>query len=532
MKERPHAAAWRITRIYLIMGCLWILLSDRIVELLAADTAAFRTLSHIKGWLYVGATAALLYTLIKSYLCELETAQHRALQGYHELAAAHQALEDANMKLEEHQEQLRRMAHHDHLTGLPNRRALFQTLSDVLSQEGSCGAVFFTDLDNFKYINDSIGHVAGDELLTRISMRLQEALSPAWHIFRLGGDEFILVLPEAKPLDVEEHARKLHALMGEPFSLKEATVHVTCSTGIALYPAHGNTPENLIKRADIALNRAKDEPASSFAVFDESMEEAMKERLELDQALRMALKKREFTLLYQPQYELATGRISGFEALLRWTRDDGSTVSPAKFIPIAEQSGVIVNIGKWVLSNACRFLRKLHELGYTHLTMSVNVSVLELIHPGYVDKATEIVRSQGLSPQDIELEITESALMESNGLAEAQLFLLKDRGFGIALDDFGTGYSSLNYLRKLPITTLKIDKDFIAAINSSEELSLVGEMIKIGKMMGISVIAEGVEDHSQVEFLTQHHCDKIQGFLFSKPVPEAEAIAKLQAPTA
>lgn len=529
MHQQPHTTAWRITRLYLIIGSLWILLSDRIVELFAADTATFRTLSHIKGWLYVCATALLFYKLIKSSFYEIETARHRALQSYKELAAAHEALAEAKTALEAHQDQLRYMAHHDHLTGLPNRRALFQTLAEILAQGNSCGGLFFTDLDNFKYINDSIGHAIGDELLARIGERLREALSPRWQVFRLSGDEFVLLLPDVKAHEVEEYARTLHDVIGDPFVLSETTVHVTFSTGIALYPIHGTTPETLLKRADTALNRAKEVRVNSFAVFDESMEQAIKERLELDQALRRALKNEEFALFYQPQYELTSGKICGFEALLRWVRPDGIVVPPHKFIPVAEQSGEIIAIGEWVLTKACGFLQELRGMGYNRLTVSVNVSVLELVRPDYVDKVTRIVQAHNLAPQDVELEITESALMESSGLAEGQVALLRARGFGIALDDFGTGYSSLNYLRKLPISTLKIDRGFIADIKTDEELSLVGEMIKIGKMMGMCVVAEGVEDISQVEFLAKHQCDKVQGFLYCKPVPEGEAVAKLRA---
>lgn len=529
MTKRPTDAAWRITRIYLVIGCLWILLSDRIVGYFVKDVAVYSTVSHIKGWLYVGATAALFYRLIRSSLFELDTAQQRALRGYHELAATHQALAQANQALEEHQEQLRHMALHDHLTGLPNRRALFTALSATLAGPEGSGAVFFTDLDNFKYINDSVGHIVGDELLTAISVRLREALTPRWQVFRLGGDEFVLLLTDVQAEEIDQYARQLHDVFTEPFVLSEATVHVTISTGIALYPAHGTTPETLLKRADTALNRAKEVRANSYAVFDEAMETAIKERLELDQALRRALKGNELFLHYQPQYMLATGQICGFEALLRWNCPERGIVPPAKFIPIAEQTGQIVPLGEWVLTNACGFLADLHAMGHRGQIMAVNVSVLELVRPDYVDKVTQIVAAHNLPPHCLELEITESALMESNGLAEGQLDLLRARGFRIALDDFGTGYSSLNYLRKLPITTLKIDRDFTAAIDSKAELSLVGEMIRIGKMMGLSVVAEGVENERQAAFLAEHQCDKAQGFLFSAPVAPEEAVAKLRA---
>jgi diguanylate cyclase (GGDEF)-like protein len=497
---RPHMTAWRITRIYLIIGSLWILFSDRVVEMLVADTTTFRTISHIKGWLYVWATATLFYRLIKASFDELDAAQR----------------------------QLRHMALHDHLTDLPNRRALFQTLEDVLSDKGSHGVLFFTDLDNFKYINDSFGHDIGDELLTSLSVRLRQRLGSEWELFRLGGDEFVLLLKGVPEEKVEEYTKTLHDLIGEPFSLPAATVQVTCSTGIALYPKHGATAELLLKRADTAMNRAKEQRANSFAIFHESMEQAIVERLELDQALRTALVNNEFVLVYQPQYDLVSGNICGFEALLRWNRPDVCPISPSQFIPIAEQSGVIVEIGEWVLKSACQFLREVHALGHTEFTVSVNVSALELISPSYVDKVTRIVRDSELLPEHIELEITESTLMESNGLAESQLALLRARGFRIALDDFGTGYSSLNYLRRLPISTLKIDRSFLSDIASSEHQALVAEMIKIGKLMGVSVVAEGVEHPAQVEFLTEHQCDKVQGFLFCRPISQDELLEKLK----
>lgn len=527
--DGARRVSWRITRIYLIIGSVWILFSDQVTEFFVTDTSAFRVVSIAKGWAYVAVTAFVLYSLIKASLEKTAQAQSEVIRGYEELAEANEKLATANADLLSHQEQLRHLALHDDLTGLPNRMALYEELEVLLSNPHVQGALLFLDVDNFKYINDSMGHAIGDELLSGIAKRLIERLTGNWQLFRLGGDEYVLLVKDCDKEEILDFALSLHEAMSDPFELTTAVVQVSACTGIAFYPEHGSDSETLVKHADIAMYRAKGKGSNSFVVFDESMKSAVGERLLIDQALRGALKHQELSVLYQPQYEIETQRICGFEALLRWNSPELGSIPPDRFIPLAEQSGLIIPIGTWVLQQACQFIKGLHERGFADLRVSVNVSVVQMRQPDFVDRVLQILKDTKLDPTYLEIEITESMLMESDDRIESKIRDLKSRGIGIALDDFGTGYSSLDYLRKLPITTLKIDKDFIDDLDHPQTGILVAGVIGVGKVMGMYVLAEGVETSEQLKFLASEGCHRFQGYLYSKPIPAHEALSKLEA---
>lgn len=383
-------------------------------------------------------------------------------------------------------------------------------------------AVLILDIDNFKYINDTMGHSFGDQLLVKVCSHLENLLGGDSTIYKLGGDSFVIVYQGFSELvQAEKLGIRLLKSFKSPFEIADSSLFITTSIGAAFYPGHGNNADELLKNADIALYKAKATGKNRIVFYNKPMDEVFLERVYIEKNLRTALMNNEFELYYQPQLDIHRKRISGFEALIRWNSPELGFVSPLRFISIAEDTHMIIAIGEWVLRNSCIYLSKLHQQGYKDLTVSVNISMIQLIQEDFIDMVMEALKQAKLEPRDLELEITESTLMESYEIVKGKLNILKDKGVQIALDDFGKGYSSLNYLRHLPISTLKIDKSFIDTIGSgNRDEYIVGLMVDIGKTMGLSVVAEGVEIREQLDYLKNSNCDKIQGYLFSKPVPE------------
>jgi diguanylate cyclase (GGDEF)-like protein len=387
-------------------------------------------------------------------------------------------------------------------------------------------ALFFIDADNFKYINDSMGHYFGDLLIAKLGKRLGSLGAENANMYRLGGDEFIILLEECESLDeIGRQADNIIKAAEQPYNIAGITVNTTVSVGVAIYPDAVADKHELMKAADIAMYRAKEEGKDKYVYYNKAMEAAVIERMNIEKNLRTALERNEFTLNYQPQVDIATRRIVGFEALLRWNSPELGFVSPLKFIKVAEDIQIINPLGIWVLENACRFLRELQQQGYLDYKMSVNISVVQVMKDDFVDRVMQTIHSFEIDPKYIELEITETVLAESFDTICEKLDLLRQNGVGIALDDFGKGYSSLNYLNRLPITTLKIDKVFIDHIEKEKSSkSLVRMIVMVGKEMGLSMVAEGVETKEQLEYLEEIDCDNIQGYLFYKPVSEEQAI--------
>lgn len=434
--------------------------------------------------------------------------------------------------LKEYEHKLKYLAYHDQLTGLENRFALNERLSHLISQNSNEKyALLYIDIDDFKYVNDSMGHKFGDMLLVKICQRLLESRLPNSTVYRIGGDEFIVLVENyARQENIERFAINILKSFKPCFEVTGINIYTTASIGVSTYPDHGNGIDELLKNADIAVYKAKESGKNRIVFYNTPMNVEITERAVIEKHLRNALDNGEFELNYQPQLDIKSGKISGFEALLRWRSPELGSVSPLKFIGVAEATHMIVPIGEWVLRQSCQFLRDIEKKGYQDLIISVNISMIQLLHEDFAHMVIDIIEEAGLNPRQVELEITESILMESYEVIAGKLKLLRARGVKIALDDFGKGYSSLNYLKSLPITTLKIDKSFIDTIsNRSKDKSLTDLIVKIGRSMDLCVVAEGVETQEQMDYLVKHKCHRIQGYLFSKPVPQSEVIKKLEA---
>ncbi|WP_025691792.1 EAL domain-containing protein [Paenibacillus zanthoxyli] len=442
---------------------------------------------------------------------------------YEQLAATQQELVDQYDTLLENQRKMHHLAYFDSLSHLPNRLCLLETMEKYFQLPGRSAALLFVDTDNFKYINDTMGHKFGDILIRQVSERLQSiVVRNGSMLSRLGGDEFVVFLK-----DVEEHkevlelAEQLLSEFRRPFEIGESSVYVSASIGISFYPKDGNTTEEILKNADVAMYRAKEAGKGVYAVYDREMHTEFNERMTIEKHLRSALDNEEFELFYQPQVDLLTGAISGFEALIRWNSPVLGFVSPLSFIKIAEDSRLIIPIGEWVLRKACHFMSGLCRQNNNCYKIAVNISVIQLLQDGFIQTVLNILSESGIPPGCLELEITETVFIESFERIVGKLEYLKMQGIRIALDDFGTGYSSLSYLQQLPITTLKMDKVFIDTLSDdSYSQSFIRTMVSLGHEMGLEVVAEGVEDRSQLVILEEAGCDKVQGYLFSRPLSQ------------
>lgn len=419
---------------------------------------------------------------------------------------------------------LAQLAHFDSLTGLANR-ALFQSrLAHAIARAGRDGksvALMFIDLDRFKAINDTLGHAAGDRLLVSVAERLRACVREADTIARLGGDEFTVILENVTNVEgVAVVAQKILNAMARPFLLHGRELFVTPSIGITVYPRDDAQVDGLLRNADSAMYKAKEQGRNTYQFYRAEMSARSLERLELESKLRMALERGEFVLHYQPKVEVRSGRIIGVEALVRWRRREEGLIPPGKFIPIAEETGLIVPIGEWVLREAAAQLKRWRQAGCRDLTMAVNLSPRQFRQQNLAAVIADAVDGARLDPQALEFEITETVLMEDTHASSATLAAMKDKGVKISVDDFGTGYSSLNYLKRFPIDTLKIDQSFVRDITSdADDAAIASAIIALAHSLRLQVIAEGVETAGQLEFLRERGCDQAQGFLFSRPLP-------------
>jgi diguanylate cyclase (GGDEF)-like protein len=416
-----------------------------------------------------------------------------------------------------------KMAHsarHDFLTSLPNRMVVEDRISLAVilaSRQQRKLALLFLDLDGFKHINDSLGHAIGDKLLRSVAERLVKCVRDSDTVGRLGGDEFVVFLSE---LDLAESgaicAQKILAAIMARHSIDGHDLHVTTSIGISVYPDDGLDAETLIKNADIAMYQAKENGRQSYRFFKGEMNVRAVERQSIEEDLRRALERNEFSLHYQPKVNMTTGKVTGAEALLRWTHPVRGSVSPVEFIPIAEACGLILPIGRWVLHEACRQAQIWLRDGLPPIRIAVNTSSMEFRAENYLEDVLSIIESTGILPGSVELELTESVLMKHMDSTKSVLNALRERGVHLAVDDFGTGYSSLSYLKKFPIDTLKIDQSFVRQIDTDhDEATIVTAIIAMGRSLGMRVVAEGVETEEELLFLKAHECDEAQGYYFS-----------------
>ena len=455
----------------------------------------------------------------------------RVTQRTRELEVANSSLATSKEQAECVAKRMEYHAHHDALTGLPNRILLNDRITTELAharRKQGMVAVLFLDLDRFKIINDSLGHAVGDQLLRVIARRLGNCVREEDTVARLGGDEFMVLLPNINgSSDAGRIARKVIDCLIDPISCNGHELHITTSVGISIYPYDGTDSETLIKHADISMYRAKELGRNKAVYFTAEMNAGARKQLALETSLRQAVEKNQLKLFYQPKIDITRNTIVGVEALLRWEHPTMGMISPMEFIPVAEDSGLIVPIGEWVLNTAFRQLKQWHLAGHTSLTVAVNLSSAQLARPGFEGVVEKALHHADLDAGMTELEITENVAMENLEYAIAILEKLKNIGITIAMDDFGTGYSSLSYLRRLPIDVVKIDQSFVREIPDSQEDVLIAQaIIAMAKSLKLSLIVEGVENVRQLNFFKQQGCSIVQGFLFSKPV-EADEISHM-----
>lgn len=477
----------------------------------------------VNGPLVVFAAGVLALAVLVGLLILAAVQIRRANHRLGEYAAT---LKAQNRELERTRQELHHSAHHDVLTGLPNRQLFYDRLTQALasaSRHHTLVALLFIDLDRFKPINDTFGHPLGDRLLQAVAKRLHGCLRKSDTVARLGGDEFIVILTEvSQAQDVAMVAQKILETLSRVYLLDDQELRISCSIGISIYPQDGQEIETLLKNADAAVYAAK-EVRHTYQFYAPEMNTLTRKRAGMETMLLKALERDELVLHYQPRIELATGSITGMEALLRWQHPEFGLIAPDEFVPMAEETGLIVPIGEWVLRTACAQTRAWHQLGFPTLRIAVNLSARQFRHRALTDTIMQTLSDTGLAPQYLELELTESLVMKHPSADIATLKKLNAAGIQLSIDDFGTGYSSLSYLKRLPITAVKIDRSFIGGLpNELDDAAIVTAIIAMAHRLMLAVVAEGVETDGHLQFLRGQECDEVQGFLFSPPVPKDE----------
>jgi diguanylate cyclase (GGDEF)-like protein/PAS domain S-box-containing protein len=430
--------------------------------------------------------------------------------------------------------EIERLAFHDVLTGLPNRRLLLDRLAMAIAgavRHGQLGALLFIDLDNFKDLNDTLGHDHGDQLLQQVAQRLRMVLREADTVARLGGDEFVVMLeglhpdPGAAAVEVEQVGRKVVSALNEPYTLRGRVHNSTPSVGVALFGQPGDTVDELLKRADLAMYRAKTEGRNTLRFYDPDMQDRVLQRALIEADLRVALQRNELRLFFQPVVDDA-GHIVGAEALVRWAHPERGMVSPAAFVPVAEQTGLILPLGRWVLGEACRHLGAWSSDPLRRdWSLAVNVSAREFRHADFVAQVVQAMQAHGVQPGRLKLELTESMFLQDANDISHKMAQLKAQGVSFSLDDFGTGYSSLSYLKRLPLDQLKIDQSFVRdVLDDEDDAAIVRAILTLANSLGLAVVAEGVETDAQRQWLADAGCQAFQGYLFGRPSPELSPV--------
>ena len=461
-------------------------------------------------------------------------------QNYRELEEAYHQLQTANEQLDEKYEELKvseernkKLAYLDYLTGLPNRTAFTEYLEYELDslKKGHILFVMYLDIDNFKDINDTLGNSYGDELLLDCTERLKMAVDKNDYLARFGGDEFVILSENIINMwEYEEKLKHIQEVFAKPFVLSLKEYFVTVSIGVAIAPKDSDNAQVLMKNVDAALYKAKELGRNNICYYEESLNEQIITKMETQSELHTAINKGEFELYYQAQVDLDSDSIVGFEALVRWNHPTKGLLMPDEFIELAEETSMIADIGHWVLYEACKQLKEWQDIGYSDITIAVNLSARQFKDPELVETVESVIKETGIRPEDLELEITESIALDDITYSIDTIQRLKEIGIKFSLDDFGTGYSSLNYLKYLPVSNLKLDKNFMASIiENSSDKAMVTAIITMAKSLDLDVIAEGVENNAQVTFLKDAQINKVQGYLYSVPVSKKDADALLEA---
>lgn len=459
---------------------------------------------------------------------EISASEEELRTNYNELLCNQQQLKESQQKYKEQELIIRKMAYYDALTGLPNRAFLLEEVTIAITKtvgSNEKAGLIFVDINNFKNINDTFGHIFGDKVLRMAAFRITSRSGGSEiTVARLGGDEFVILICGDKQMIIDQAERVLNVFRN-PMSIEQHLIHLTVSAGISFAPEHGTSFDELIKCADTAMYKAKAKGKGNYLIFDKTMEDELLEKITIERGLREALEKGDFIIHYQPQVNLRKRRVVGFEALVRWRHPEWGIIDPGRFISIAEESGLIIPLGIWVLREACKYMLELHKAGYNYLRISVNISVVQIMQNDFLSKVEGVLEETGIPPKFLELEITESLLMESLAENISKVKSLQAMGIRIALDDFGKGYSSLTYLKQFPINTLKIDKSFVEDItNNFYAMAIAGNIVRMAHVLGLEITAEGVETEDQVDYFINQNCDMIQGYIVSKPLPPEELI--------
>ena len=462
--------------------------------------------------------------IVKQTKDELEQNYEKLENAYEEIKTSKEALDDKYEELKKSDEKNRRMAYTDHITGLPNRLAFTEILDSVTKtlRKDEVFALMSIDIDNFRVINETLGHSYGDELLIDATDRIKQVMDENDYLACFGGDEFVVITQNLDDTsDYNKKIKKIQNVFSYPFILATKEIFLTLSIGLCFAPKDGKTTQTLLKNLDSALYAAKNNGKNTYCYYNETINQDLKDKIELQSQLRNAIENEEFVVFYQPQIDLVKETIIGFEALVRWNHPTKGLVSPNDFIPIAEETGLIIPIGNWVLIKACRQLKEWEDQGYDNVTVSVNLSPRQFKDSELVEKIGHAIQISQIDPQKLELEITETIALDNIDYSIQIIEALKKTGVSFALDDFGTGYSSMNYLKLLPVNNLKIDKSFLDALmESKSDQAIVSTIITLAKALNIDVIAEGVESGGQEDFLKNAACNRAQGFLYSEPIPK------------
>jgi len=527
--ENRQKAALRVALIYSAAGALWILVTDSLLDQIAAEKEMMKYITLIKDILFVIVSGIIVYFLVHNVLKRLMKAEQDLMETNREMAQSREEISSSYEQLLKLKMKLHELAYYDQLTGLRNQASLKEDVQKAV-EKGDKFAVVLIDIDNFKYVNDALGYSIGHLIIKEISRKLAGMAEENCDLYRLSGDKFIILVNGIDNIfDVEEYTLRILKSFKEPVIVEDKPFYHTVSIGVSMYPEHGNSMDDLLKCAEIAMFKAKDAGKGRIVIYREPMESSVREWIDTEKYLRTALEKNEFELYFQPQYCVTTGTISGFEALIRWRNDEKGFVMPARFLKVAEDTHMIVPIGEWILRNTCIFIKRLRQEGFSDLTVSVNISRMQLLQEDFAESVMDIIEMSGIDPQNLEIEIPESIIVEYYDTVSERLKMLRANGVKIALDNFGKSYSAINYLRMLPITSVKIDRAYADIISYSEESRILTDfMLKTVKGAGLHVVCEGVETQEQFDYLVDHGCDKIQGYYICRPLPEKEAVLKLK----
>ena len=521
-KVNPIIEALIIMGIYGLFGVLLIWLSDKILSFLISDIKIYSQVQTLKGWFYVLITSFLIYFLVKTRSTLIKNSMLK-------VSETHKNLERVYNELLSAEEKLLNTIYFDSLTELSTRIGIEVEMEKFLENNIPFAFVHI-DFDNFKYINETLGHSAGDQFLKEMGIRLKELKSDSFIVGRLSGDEFGIILKDVNSIKIlKEQIDNINKLLGKKWTIGDYEFFTSASMGISVFPKDGSSKIEIFRSADLAMSRAKKEGKGRGIFYTGEILESNSEKIKISNQIQHAIEKKEFILYYQPQIYLNTGEIKGFEVLIRWNNPFSGFISPALFIPIAEETGQIFAIEKWIINNALKQKKILENKGYEHLDLSINLSSKTLMSNLNFHELEDILDENKVDYSHITLEVTETAIISDIEMVISRLLRLKRYGLKIALDDFGTGYSSLTYLKKMPIDTIKLDRSFVKSIEENDaDTYIIKSILYLALDLKYNVVAEGIETEEQYRFLEKNNCESGQGFLMSKPVPIEDVYEKLE----